>query len=60
MFLEQTARTSSGNSVVKTIAQLREDFARIQVVDTAEGKAVVQEDASIGDVDGLVTSKEAR
>ncbi len=45
---------------MKTIAQLREDFARIQVVDTAEGKAVVQEDASIGDVDGLVTSKEAR
>jgi hypothetical protein len=45
---------------VKTIAQLREDFARIQVVDTAEGKTVVQEHASIGDVDGLVTSKEAR
>ncbi len=36
---------------MKTIAQLREDFAGIQVMSAAEGKAVVQEDAPIGDVE---------
>src|SRR3974390_215709 len=37
-------------SVVKTIAHLNEDFARIHVMRAAEGEAVVQQDAAIGDV----------
>src|SRR5216684_7106519 len=42
-----------GKSVVETITQLDKNFARIQVVGAAKGKAVVEEDAAVGDVDAL-------
>src|SRR5258706_3653025 len=40
-------------SVVETVANLYKDFARIQVVRPAESKTIVEEDASIGDIDRL-------
>src|SRR5260370_40061310 len=40
-------------SIVETVAQLHKKFARIQVVGAAEGEAVVEEDAAVGDVDRL-------
>src|SRR6059036_2203873 len=46
-------------SVVKTIAQLDEKFARIEIVRSAEGEAVVEEHAAVGDVDGLEVDGEA-
>src|SRR5260370_34959484 len=41
-----------GNSIVETIAQLHKDFARIQVVGAAKGKAVVEQDAAVRAVYG--------
>ena len=46
-------------SVVETIAQLDEYFARVEVVRAAEGEAVVEEDAAVGDVDNLEVCGEA-
>src|SRR6266851_1007957 len=42
-----------GKSVVETIAQLDKDFPRIQEVGAAESETVVEQDAAVGDVDGL-------
>jgi hypothetical protein len=44
---------SGRESIVKAIAQLHEDFARIEKMRTTEGKAIVEKHAAIGDVDGL-------
>ncbi len=41
------------SSVVKVVANLHEDFSRIQKVRSAEGEAVVEQDAPIGDVDAV-------
>jgi len=38
---------------MKTVANLDVDFARVQVVSSAESKTVVEQDAAIGNVDGL-------
>jgi hypothetical protein len=38
---------------MKTVANLDVDFARVQVVSSAEGEAVVEQDAAVGDIDGL-------
>src|SRR5438034_11611444 len=38
---------------MKTVAHLDVEFARIQVVSSAESKTVVEENAAIGDVQGL-------
>src|SRR6266851_5572337 len=42
-----------GKSVMETIAQLDKDFPRIQEVGAAESETVVEQDAVVGDVDGL-------
>src|SRR6266849_2143564 len=42
-----------GKSIVETIAQLHEDFARIEEVGAAKGKTVVKQDAAVGDIDAL-------
>ena len=44
---------------METIAQLHENFARIQVVRSAERKAVVEQDAAVGDVDALQVDGES-
>jgi hypothetical protein len=46
-------------SIVKAIAQLDENFARFEKVRAAEGEAVVEQHAAIGDVDGLQIDGEA-
>src|SRR2546429_3673534 len=46
-------------SVMETVAQLDENFARIQVVRASKGKAVVEHHAAIGDVQGLHVQREA-
>src|ERR1700682_713232 len=38
---------------MKTVANLDVDFARVQIVSSAEGKTVVEQNAAIGNVDGL-------
>ena len=38
---------------MKTVANLDVEFARIQIVSSAESKTVVEENAAIGDVQGL-------
>jgi hypothetical protein len=38
---------------METVAHLRVEFARIQVVSSAECKTIVEQDAAIGDVQGL-------
>jgi hypothetical protein len=40
-------------SVMKPVANLDKDFARIQIVCSAEGEAVVEQDAAVGYVDSL-------
>src|SRR5437879_8756231 len=49
---------SGSESIVKAIAQLDEHFARLEKVRAAEGEAVVEQHAAIGDVDGLQRSEE--
>ena len=44
---------------METIAHLDEEFAGIQVVGAAEGETVVEEDAAVGEVDGLNVQGEA-
>ena len=44
---------------MKAIAQLDEHFARLEKVRAAEGEAVVEQHAAIGDVDGLQIDGEA-
>ena len=44
---------------MKAVAQLNEDFARIEIVRAAEGEAVVEQHAAVGDVDGLKIDGEA-
>ena len=36
---------------VKMVAQLHENFARVQVMGAPEGEAIVEEQAAIGDVE---------
>ena len=43
---------------MKTVANLDVEFARVQVVGAAEGKAVVEQDAAIGDVQRLNVYRE--
>src|SRR2546429_5501493 len=50
---------SGSESIVKAIAQLDEHFARLEKVRAAEGEAVVEQHAAIGDVDGLQIDGEA-
>lgn len=38
---------------MKTVAHLRVEFARVQVVSSAESKTIVEQDAAVGDVQGL-------
>jgi hypothetical protein len=38
---------------VETIAKLGEDFAQVQVMFPAESETVVEEDAAVGNADGL-------
>ena len=38
---------------MKTVANLDVGFARVQVVSSAESKTVVEQNAAIGNVDGL-------
>jgi hypothetical protein len=40
-------------SVVEAIAQLNEDFARVEIVGAAKGEAVVEKGAAVGDVDSV-------
>ena len=44
---------------MKPIAQLNENFARVKVVSAAEGEAIVEKDAAVGDVCGLQVEGEA-
>lgn len=44
---------------MKAVAQLDEELARIDIVRAAEGKAVVEKHAAVGDVDGLEIHREA-
>ena len=46
-------------SVVKAVANLGVDFAGIEEVGSAEGETVVEEDAAVGDVDGVDVDGEA-
>src|SRR5437879_194363 len=50
---------SGSESIVKAIAQLDEHFARLEKVRAAEGEAVVEQHAAIGDGDGLQIDGEA-
>ena len=43
---------------METVAHLDKNFARIQVVGAAKGKAVVEQDAAVGGVDGLQVERE--
>jgi len=43
---------------METVANLDVEFARVQVVSSAEGKAVVEQDAAIGDVQRLNVYRE--
>ena len=43
---------------MKTVANLYEDFARIEVMGAAESKAVVEQHAPVGDVDALQVNGE--
>src|SRR6266567_7893063 len=47
------ARLHSLLSVVKAVAKLNKDFARIVPVESAEGDAVVEFDAAVGQVHGV-------
>ena len=44
---------------METVAQLDENFARIQVMGAAEGEAVIEQDAAAGDVDPLQVDRES-
>ncbi len=44
---------------METIAQLDENFARVQVVRSAKSKTIVEEDAAVGDVDALQVEGES-
>ena len=44
---------------MKAVAQLDEDFARLEVMGAPEGETVVEKHAAIGDVDGLEVDDEA-
>ena len=44
---------------MKAITQLDEDFAGVDIVRAAEGEAVVEEHAAVGDVDALEIDREA-
>src|SRR5580700_5421915 len=46
-------------SVMEAVANLRVDFARVQVMGSAEGEAVVEQDAAVGDVDALQVDGES-
>jgi hypothetical protein len=46
-------------SVVKAVANLGVDFAGIEEMGSAEGETVVEEDATVGDVDGVDVDGEA-
>jgi hypothetical protein len=46
-------------SVVKPVANLRVDFAWVQVVCSAEGETVVEQNAAVGDVDALQVDGES-
>ena len=49
--LKQGSLTLWGSQLVmKTVAQLRENLTRVVVVGAAEGKAVVEQYAAVGDV----------
>src|SRR3979490_2689512 len=48
-----------GKSIVETIAQLDKDFSRIEKMRAPEGETVVEEDAAVGDIDGLQVSGES-
>ena len=47
------------SSVVETVANLDEEFARIQVMSAAEGKAVVEQHPAVGDIDALNVDRES-
>lgn len=44
---------------MEAVAELEEKFARIEEVSAAEGEAVVEKKAAVGDVDGLKAGGEA-
>jgi hypothetical protein len=44
---------------METVAQLDKKFARIQVVRAAKGKAVVEQNAAVGDIDALQVEGES-
>ena len=46
-------------SIMEAVAELEEDLARVEIVGAAEGEAVVEEHAAVGDVDGLEIDGEA-
>ena len=50
---------SRSKLIMKAVAHLDEDFARIEIVRAAEGEAVVEEHAAVGDVDDLEIDGEA-
>jgi hypothetical protein len=47
----EATREAGPSSVMETVAQLKEDFARVEEMGSTEGKAVVKQDAAVCDVE---------